>query len=247
MKKLYIYIVLTVQLCVCLFFVSAHAADVDLITQENIKGSTAYEDGIIDFKARKAMYSADGSMLELRDDVEFRTSDGVSLQTQAITWDQQTDLVSSKERVTINRAVPEVNIKGRGLEARTGLRTVTLEDEVEVVIPQEDSMYIVITCEGTLEVRYEEGLAVFNKDVRVSQKDSELYTDKAIVYFDSANKLLDRIEAQGNVRIVRGKDTSYANTAVYYAAEKRIVLEGRPRLVIFPESEGDELKTEWNI
>ena len=247
MKKINYISILVVFCCISAVSYAEEAAiESEVILQENIKGSTAYEDGILNFQAKKAMYRTDGSQLELREEVKFKTSDGISLETESITWDQETDRVSSNEQVYINKQDPDINIKGRGLEAQTGLKTVTLENDVEVILPQEDSMFIVITCEGSLEVKYEEGLAIFNDEVKVSQKDSELYTDKATVYFDSEKKELDRIVAEGNVRLVRGKDTSYSHKGVYYAKEKRVKLEGRPRLVIFPESGGDDLKSDWS-
>lgn len=219
-----------------------------VVIQEDIKGSTAYDNGIVDFEAKKAVYNTDGSTLELRDDVKFKTSEGLELETEVITWDKNKDLVSTDEEVRINKSDPSIDIKGRGMAAKPGLKTVKLDNEVEVVIPQEDSMYIVITCDGPLEVSYDEGMAIFRNDVKVSQKDSELYTDLATIYFDAKTKILDRIVADGNVRLIRGKDTSYSEKAVYYAKDKRIVLEGRPRLVIFPEQqESDPFKDGWSL
>lgn len=231
------------------FNVCAYALDsANVVIQEDIKGSTAYDNGIVDFEAKKAVYDTNGSTVELREDVKFKTSEGLELETELIKWDQDKDLVSTDEEVRINKNDPNIDIKGRGMAAKPGLKTVKLENEVEVVIPQEDSKYIVITCDGPLEVSYDDGMAIFRNEVKVSQKDSEIYTDLATIYFDAKTKVLDRIVAEGNVRLIRGKDTSYSEKAVYYAKNKRIVLEGRPRLVIFPEqSQSDPLKDGWSL
>lgn len=231
------------------FVVPVYAIDSSsMVIQEDIKGSTAYDNGIVDFEAKKAVYNTNGSTLELREDVKFKTSEGLELETEVITWDKDKDLVSTKEEVRINKNDPNIDIKGKGMAAKPGLKTVKLDNEVEVVIPQEDSMYIVITCDGPLEVSYDKGQAIFRNDVKVSQKDSELYTDLATIYFDSKTKILDKIVADGNVRLIRGKDTSYSEKAIYYAKDKRIVLEGRPRLVIFPEqAQSDPLKDGWTL
>lgn len=231
------------------FNAQAYAVDPSsVVVQEDIKGSTAYENGIVDFEAKKAVYHTDGSTLELRDDVKFKTTEGLELETEVIKWDKDRDLVSTNKEVRINKNDPNIDIKGRGMAAKPGLKTVKLDHEVEVVIPQEDSKYIVITCDGPLEVSYDDGMAIFRNEVKVSQKDSELYTDLATIYFDSKTKILDKIVADGNVRLIRGKDTSYSEKAVYYAKDKRIVLEGRPRLVIFPEqAETDPFKDGWSL
>jgi len=44
---------------------------------------------------------------------------------------------------------------------------------------------------------------------------------------------IDKIICRGNVKIVRGENISYSQEAVYAAAEKKILLSGRPKLVIY--------------
>jgi lipopolysaccharide export system protein LptA len=44
-----------------------------------------------------------------------------------------------------------------------------------------------------------------------------------------------KIIARGNVSIVRDGNQSYSDEAVYTAADRRIVLKGRPKLVIYSE------------
>ena len=48
---------------------------------------------------------------------------------------------------------------------------------------------------------------------------------------------IDRIVCRGNVKIVRGDNTSYSEEAVYTASDKKITLNGRPKLIIY--STGD--------
>jgi len=44
---------------------------------------------------------------------------------------------------------------------------------------------------------------------------------------------LERIIAKGNVKIVKGENISYSDEAVYTAADKKITLLGRPKLIIY--------------
>lgn len=44
---------------------------------------------------------------------------------------------------------------------------------------------------------------------------------------------IDRIVCRGNVKIVNGQNTSYSEEAVYTALDKKIVLTGRPKLVLY--------------
>lgn len=44
---------------------------------------------------------------------------------------------------------------------------------------------------------------------------------------------IDKIIAKGNVKIVRGDNVSYSDEAIYTASDKKIILNGRPKLVLY--------------
>lgn len=116
---------------------------------------------------------------------------------------------------------------------------------------------IVITCDGALEIDYQKNVAVFNKNVKVLRQDLEIDSDRMEVYFlpnakgakdtqtprkkpASANispaamtTSIDKIVARDNVRIVRGRNISYSEEAVYNGADKKITLLGQPKLIIY--------------
>jgi lipopolysaccharide export system protein LptA len=120
------------------------------------------------------------------------------------------------------------------------MKTVNLDNSVKVEIAQQSNVAaIVVTCDGPLEVQYENGMAIFHDNVHVDQNESELFADTAYVYFDSKTRALTKVVAEGHVKVIRGKDISYADKATYYADGKRVILEGRPRLVIFPDKPVD--------
>ncbi|MCM8779917.1 MAG: hypothetical protein NC914_02065, partial [Candidatus Omnitrophica bacterium] len=66
-------------------------------------------------------------------------------------------------------------------------------------------------------------------------------SDTMDIYFNTAkeNKSADiggsieKIVARGNVKIVRGENISYSQEATYSAADQKVVLTGRPKLVIY--------------
>ncbi len=47
------------------------------------------------------------------------------------------------------------------------------------------------------------------------------------------NSSIDKIIARGNVKIVRGENISYSDEAIYSGTDKKIVLSGKPKLVIY--------------
>lgn len=207
----------------------------DLVVQEKVKGTAHTSQGKVKFEAKKALINKAEGSLEMDKDVKINTETGLSLETNTLKWRQKESLITTEDKVKITKD-KKVEIKGEGLKADIGLKEAQIDKKVEVRVLDENRGFVMITCEGPLEISYGEGKAVFNREVKVSQRDSELYSDKATLYFDVKNKTLEKIVAEGNVRIVRGRDTSYSQKATYFADTKKIVLEGSPRLVIFPQN-----------
>jgi len=99
-----------------------------------------------------------------------------------------------------------------------------------------------------------ENIATFNNNVKVVTSDTVITADQMEVYFSSkepsgkeashgidnmaaAGSRIEKIYARGNVTITRGDNVSHSEEAVYSAADNKITLMGRPKLVIY-SSEG---------
>lgn len=52
-----------------------------------------------------------------------------------------------------------------------------------------------------------------------------------------AGSSIDKIISRGNVKIVRGENTSYSDEAIYSSVEKKIILSGRPKLIMYSTKE----------
>jgi len=119
---------------------------------------------------------------------------------------------------------------------------------------------IVITCDGPLEIDYEKNIATFNNNVRVDMQDSLMQSDIMDVYFGKAGldnsgskkvevsrgsvlgsstsaSKIDKIIARGNVKIRRGENVSYSDEATYNAGDNKIILSGKPKLIIYSGEE----------
>lgn len=121
---------------------------------------------------------------------------------------------------------------------------------------------IAISCDGPLEIDYEKNVAVFNNNVKVDRPDSQIYSDRMDLYFIPGsskeknnlatpkaampaisgnsgfmNSSIDKIICKGNVRIVRGQNTSFSDEAVYDSKDKKIILTGRPKLELYSAEE----------
>jgi lipopolysaccharide export system protein LptA len=93
----------------------------------------------------------------------------------------------------------------------------------------------VITCDAEVQFDYEQNQAYFSKNVKVISEDGSIKADKITVYLDPATKRVKEIVAEGNVCITRGENITYSDKATYVEADKKIILIGKPRLVIYQE------------
>ncbi|MDD2365223.1 MAG: lipopolysaccharide transport periplasmic protein LptA [Desulfuromonadaceae bacterium] len=73
--------------------------------------------------------------------------------------------------------------------------------------------------------------AVFVGRVVAKQADITIFSDKLIVNYSDQKGDVDKVEAQGNVRIIQLNRTGFADQAVYESRSGRIVLTGSPRVV----------------
>lgn len=96
-----------------------------------------------------------------------------------------------------------------------------------------------ITCDAEVEFNYEKNEGYFNKNVHVVNEEGTIDADKITVYLDRTTKTIKTIVAEGNVKIKRGENTTFSDQATYIAADKKIVLSGQPKLVIYQEGGED--------
>lgn len=215
--------------------------------------------------AEKGDFNRRAGSLHLQDDVVVQSSSGVTLTTESLDWDRVKETVSTNDQVNISKE--DITITGQGAQGFPDLRKVNLQKDVQVTIAgkeqaAEAGKRIVITCDGPLQVDYQKGLATFSQNVKVDLGDSQIYSDTMEVYFaagggapaqrpisaggtladlsaEAAQSKISKIIARGSVRVVRGANVSYSDEAVYSAAEAKLTLSGRPKLVIISAEQLD--------
>ena len=92
-----------------------------------------------------------------------------------------------------------------------------------------------IVCDGEVEFNYENNQAYFSKNVKVVSDDGNIDADKITVNLDPSTRRVKEIVAEGNVKIKQGENITYSDKAVYVESERKILLTGKPRLVIYQE------------
>ncbi|MFH1199302.1 MAG: LPS export ABC transporter periplasmic protein LptC [Candidatus Omnitrophota bacterium] len=208
----------------------------------------------IKLTAQKGDFDKTEGKVHLEKDVVITTSSGARMTTDSLDWDRKNQLVTTKDKVDIQKE--SMTTTATGLKGNPSLNKLNFEKDVQVEIDPSKAVNakagtspdkIIITCDGPLEVDYEKNVAIFKNNVAVNNKDMQLYSDTMDIYFAKPeksavksadpsaslmNSSIDKMIAKGNVKIVKGDNTSYSDEATYNSADKRIVLTGRPKLVL---------------
>ena len=85
-----------------------------------------------------------------------------------------------------------------------------------------------VTCDGALEVDYENNIAVFNENVIVNDPQLMIKADKMQVFFDKESKSIDKIVCEGNVKFKKEDRQAKSDKAVYLAKQGKVILTGDP-------------------
>ena len=230
--------------------VKGNSADIfsDIVRLTSVNANVYGEEENINLVSDKGTYDKALQKMHLEDNVVVTTETGGRLTTDSLDWDKVTQKVTTEDMVHIEKQ----NIKAiaKGLEGQPDLKKVHLKENVQVEIEDQAQLLgqpqapdegknkqpTIITCDGPLEIDYDKEIATFNRNVKADQgEQGQMYADTMEAYFDFKNKKVIRIRSTGNVKIVKGENTSYSDEAVYSAVDKKMTLTGRPRLVIYSE------------
>ena len=242
---------------------SGKSADIfdDVVKLKELTGNLYGAKEDVKLTADRGDFNKTTGKIHVENNVVITTSQGAKLTTDSLDWDRVNSVVSSKDVVNIKKE--NLFTRARGALGEPNLNKMNLERDVTVeILPQADpskpaapAQKVVITCDGPLEIDYQKNVAVFNNNVKVDREDSQIYSDTMDVYFGkNENKLeqkesspgadslfagskIDKIIAKGHVRTVRGENITYSEEALYNGLDNKVVLSGRPRLLIY--STGD--------
>lgn len=237
---------------------SGKSADIysDVVKLKDVVGNLYGKEEDIRLTADKGDFNKAEGKVHLEENVVITTSSGSKMTTDSLDWDRKNQLVTTKDAVNIERG--NMVTTASGARGEPSLKKVSLEKDVTVNInpdtetqgkEQEVKKKIVITCDGPLEIDYDKNVATFNKNVKVDTEDVLIDSDTMDVYFGGSGKdaqaltkadstmgsKIDKIVARGNVKITRGENISYSDEATYNAVDRKIVLSGRPKLIIYSE------------
>lgn len=189
--------------------------------------------------ADKGTFDRINGKVHLQDNVVITSDSGAKMMTDTLDWLQKNQLVTTEDKVNIYR--DNIEAEGVGAVGKTDLKQFTLNKQVQVDINPKDSedkmAKTTIICDGPLDIDYEKKTAVFNDNVEAYDGEKQLFADKMTGYFDKDTNKMIKVIAEGNVKIIRGKDIAYAKEAIYDAQNQIISLIGRPKLIIYSSKE----------
>ena len=143
----------------------------------------------------------------------------------------------SKNNVTLEQNVKATIINTQGMDGSLADFTLNPLNATEPKEPNPDKKKTktVITCDGEVQFNYENNQAFFTKNVKVVNDDGIIDADKITVNLDPVTRKIKEIVAEGNVKITRGENVTYSEKATYFESEKKVLLEGRPKIIITQE------------
>ena len=205
---------------------SANILD-DKIDLTDITANSFGDDVKVNLKADEGVFTRKNNDIELKKNVVIVTDEGTRLTTELLNWDAKKELVYTDKSLLIERE--DMDITGTGASAKPDLRLAQLNKDITVKTKDPEA---VITCDGPLEVDYDKNIAYFNNNVKLTDPETVIDTDKATAYFEPQKKSLTKVVCEGKVKITRGEDVTYAELLTYLPGEGRVILEGRPKIII---------------
>jgi LPS export ABC transporter protein LptC len=206
---------------------------------ENMIANYYLENDKVVITSDKARLHQDSMNVALQDNVHIKNKDGMELFTNSLNWERDKNLINTEDWVKTSK--DSMQIIAQGLSADTQIKKADFEKNVEVTFPDEKTKTVTTaTCSGPLEIEYSSGKAVFNDNVIVTHPQGKMFSDKTTLFFDVKEKKVVKIVSEGNVKIERENNVTFADKATYYDKEQKLILEGRPRLIYYPQAKGDD-------
>lgn len=211
------------------WYVEGQTANIydDIIKLDKIKGTVQSEGISVDITADNGIFYRNNSSVQLSSNVVAVTDEGTKLTTETLYWDAKKEHVHTDDYVVITRN--DLMIEGIGADAEPNLKKAQIIKDVKVNVVTPPS---VITCDGPLEVDYCNNVAYFNKNVNFLDDGVSIDSDNAVAYFEPSNRSFTKVISEGNVKIVRGKNSTFAENLTYLPNEGRTILTGSPKVII---------------
>ena len=201
----------------------------DNVNIKNVRIKSQSKDSAVTMTCKKGLIKKSQDLGIFKEDVLLVYDDGTTVATDAINWSFKNQIAQASGPVCVKSG--GLQTKADGAYLKKGVNEIQLNKNV---LMNTDSG-TTIRCSGPLMLDYKKNIAVFNKDVQIENQRGKMFSKKMVAFFDPGKKKVTKVEATGNVKLIRGASVSMSDKAVYYADDGRAVLTGNP--VVFVDSE----------
>lgn len=216
--------------------VKGKTADVlgNTIKIENVDANKYGGDQDVNLKAKHGELDKTSGDVHLRDDVVVTTASGDTLQTNSLDWEKKKNIVHTADEAEITHKT--MKAKGKGFKASPGLKTAQLDKDVTVTADISNDKAkkeeIVATCDGPMEMDQQNNVATLKEHVVAVRGDQTLKADQVEINFDPKTKKVVTIICTNHVSVQQGDNITYADKAIYSAADRKVIFVGRPKLIM---------------
>ncbi|MBI4313430.1 MAG: LPS export ABC transporter periplasmic protein LptC [Candidatus Omnitrophica bacterium] len=205
----------------------------ELIALSDITATAYGQETNVTVTAREGTFNRQARDIELRDDVRAVTTEGTTLTTETMNWNNEKQTAMTDDWTTVTR--DNMVVQGQGAVGYAQLKKVRFQKQVQVDMQPATR----ITCAGPLVVDYERNHARFHRRVHVQDPRGEIWADRMDVRMNPKTRKLSEIQCWGHVLIQRESQQSKSQRAVYRQRDGKITLIGHPRIVFYPEQAKD--------
>jgi len=205
------------------------------VTINNVVANT-YGDDKVNVTAELGKIDQVSGNMHLERNVIITSEQGSQLLTESLDWSRDDDLVATIDDVMIMD--DGFTITGKGMQASPGLENAKINEDVVVRVDTKPKLptkeIVMITSDGPMVINKGESMARFEDNVVAVQlaEGRTLKADIMEVYFDQEMNQIQKMICIGNVEITQGQNQTYAQKVVYDAKEEKMVLTGRPKIIM---------------
>ena len=167
-----------------------------------------------------------GQTVFLDQNVTLHLRDNTVIRTDHVQWSQGGGTMRTNSPVFVDHDT--VKVKGIGAYGRPSDSFIQLNRKIEMTTNQGS----VLTCDGPMKIFYDQNKMILYRNVKVVDQRGTLQARRMDVLFDSNEKKVKEILAQGDVVIQRGADTTHSKRAIYTVSNGSIRLEGNPDITV---------------
>ena len=198
--------------------------DKPLIELEDLKGLYKPKPDVsIEFTGTKGSMDTENESGKV-DNVQVFYKGEYTLKSSYMDFDFKNGITATKDAVDIKGE--KIDMRGIGLLANTNEETLRLLSEVGGIIATEKAKYHFQS--DTLLYYFQKATYVLEGKVILKGEDLNMVCDLVHIY--STDNEVDRIEADGNVRVISRGTVAKSEKAVYHFKEGRIVFTQSPRV-----------------